>query len=48
MFPGLSAGSLRKVNAVLRSFEQEGMISKQGGRIILHQLPELESLARGS
>jgi len=44
----LSAGSLRKVNAVLRGFEQEGMISKQGGRIILHRLRELESLARGS
>ncbi len=44
----LSAGSLRKVNAVLRGFEREGLISKQGGRIILHQLRELESLARGS
>jgi len=42
----LSAGSLRKVNAVLRSFEQEGLISKQGGRIVLHQLRELEDLAR--
>ncbi len=42
----LSAGSLRKVNAVLRRFEQEGLISKQGGRIVLHQLRELEDLAR--
>jgi len=42
----LSAGSLRKVNAVPRSFEQEGFISKQGGRIVLHQVRELEDLAR--
>src|SRR5437762_1575216 len=31
----LSAGSLRKVNAVLRRFEVEGLIGKEEGRIVL-------------
>lgn len=41
----LSAGSLRKVNAVLRQFEHEGLIGKDNGRIVLHHLPALEELA---
>jgi CRP-like cAMP-binding protein len=41
----LSAGSLRKVNAVLRGFEREGLIAKEGGRIVLRQLQALEQLA---
>ncbi len=44
----LSAGSLRKVNAVLRRFEQEGLIGKDGGQIVLHQLDALEELALAS
>jgi predicted methyltransferase len=44
----LSAGSLRKVNAVLRSFEQEGLISKESGQIVLRQLDALEELALAS
>lgn len=41
----LSAGSLRKVNAVLRGFEDEGLIGKDGGRIVLRRLDALEELA---
>jgi CRP-like cAMP-binding protein len=41
----LSAGSLRKVNAVLRRFEREGLIGKEGGRIVLRELDALEELA---
>lgn len=41
----LSAGSLRKVNAVLRRFEQAGLISKDGGRIVLRRLATLEEMA---
>jgi CRP-like cAMP-binding protein len=41
----LSAGSLRKVNAVLRRFEREGLIAKEGGRIVLREPAVLEGLA---
>jgi len=41
----LSAGSLRKVNAMLRCFEAEGLIAKEGGRIVLPRLAALEELA---
>lgn len=41
----LSAGSLRKVNAVLRRFEREGLIGKDSGRIVLRELDALEELA---
>jgi CRP-like cAMP-binding protein len=41
----LSAGSLRKVNGVLRRFEQEGYLSKESGRIVLRRLAQLEELA---
>jgi CRP/FNR family cyclic AMP-dependent transcriptional regulator len=41
----LSAGSLRKVNAVLRRFEAEGLLGKENGRIVLRDLPALEELA---
>lgn len=41
----LSAGSLRKVNAVLRQFEREGLIAKEGGRLVLRELDALEELA---
>jgi CRP-like cAMP-binding protein len=44
----LSAGSLRKVNGILRRFEQKGLISKEGGRIVLHRLSALENLALAS
>ena len=44
----LSAGSLRKVNAVLRRFEVEGLIGKEEGRIVLLQLGALEELALAS
>ncbi|HYR96141.1 MAG TPA: Crp/Fnr family transcriptional regulator [Candidatus Binatus sp.] len=41
----LSAGSLRKVNAILRQFEHDGLIGKDSGRIVLHHLGALEELA---
>ena len=41
----LSAGSLRKVNAVLRQFEHAGLIGKDNGRIVLHHVRALEELA---
>jgi CRP-like cAMP-binding protein len=44
----LSAGSLRKVNAVLRRFEHHGLISKEGGRIVLRRMEALEDLALAS
>ena len=44
----LSAGSLRKVNAVLRRFEAEGLIGKEEGRIVLRQLDTLEELVLAS
>ena len=44
----LSAGSLRKVNAVLRRFEREGLIGKDQGRIVLRRLRALEELALAS
>ena len=44
----LSAGSLRKVNAVLRRFEAEGLIGKEEGRIVLRQLGTLEELVLAS
>ncbi len=44
----LSAGSVRKVNAVLRRFETAGLISKVGGRIVLRQIQALEELAIAS
>ena len=44
----LSAGSVRKVNEVLRRFEDLGLISKVGGRIVLRQLEALEELALAS
>jgi CRP/FNR family cyclic AMP-dependent transcriptional regulator len=44
----LSAGSLRKVNAVLRQFEHTGLIGKENGRIVLRDLRGLEELASAS
>jgi len=44
----LSAGSLRKVNAVLRRFEHDGLIGKDNGRIVLRRLQALEDLALAS
>jgi CRP-like cAMP-binding protein len=44
----LSAGSLRKVNAVLRRFEDDGLIGKDHGRIVLRRLRALEELAVAS
>ena len=44
----LSAGSVRKVNAVLRRFESAGLIGKEGGRIVLRHLAALEELALAS
>jgi CRP/FNR family transcriptional regulator len=44
----LSAGSLRKVNAVLRRFEDDGLIGKDNGRIVLRHLSALEELAQAS
>jgi CRP/FNR family transcriptional regulator len=44
----LAAGSVRKVNAVLRRFEMAGLISKAGGRIVLRRLDALEELALAS
>jgi CRP/FNR family cyclic AMP-dependent transcriptional regulator len=44
----LSAGSLRKVNAVLRRFEHDGLIGKDRGRLVLRSLRALEELALAS
>ncbi len=44
----LSAGSLRKVNAVLRRFEDDGLIGKDHGRLVLRSLRALEELALAS
>jgi CRP/FNR family transcriptional regulator, cyclic AMP receptor protein len=44
----LSAGSLRKVNAVLRRFEADGLIGKENGRIVLRHLAALEDVALAS
>jgi CRP-like cAMP-binding protein len=44
----LSAGSLRKVNAVLRRFEHDGLIGKENGRIVVRDLGRLEELAHVS
>jgi len=44
----LSACSLRKVNAVLRRFEDDGLIGKENGRIVLRRLHALEELALAS
>lgn len=44
----LSAGSVRKVNAVLRRFEHAGLIGKENGRLVLRQLDTLEELALAS
>ncbi len=44
----LSAGSLRKVNAVLRLFEHDGLIGKESGRIVVRDLRRLEELAHVS
>lgn len=44
----LSAGSLRKVNAVLRRFEHDGLIAKEGGHLVLQRLDVLEELALAS
>jgi len=41
----LAAGSLRKVNAVLRRFEADGLITKEEGHIVLRRLGALEELA---
>jgi CRP/FNR family cyclic AMP-dependent transcriptional regulator len=41
----LSAGSLRKVNAVLRQFAAEGLLAKENGRIVLRDLHALEEVA---
>jgi CRP-like cAMP-binding protein len=41
----LSAGSVRKVNAVLRRFEDRGLIAKESGRLVLRRLAALEELA---
>ncbi len=44
----LSAGSLRKVNAVLRRFENDGLIGKENGRLVLRRMRALEELALAS
>lgn len=44
----LSAGSVRKVNAVLRRFEHQGLLAKSGGRLVLPRLDALEALALAS
>src|SRR5262245_61111413 len=44
----LSAGSLRKVNAVLRRFERQGLLAKEGGRLVLPHVDALEALALAS
>jgi hypothetical protein len=44
----LSAGSLRKVNAVLRRFEHDGIIGKASGRIVLRRMEALQDLALAS
>jgi len=44
----LSAGSLRKVNAVLRRFEDDGLISKEQGRLVVRSIRALEELALAS
>ena len=41
----LSAGSVRKVNAVLRRFERDGLVRKEHGRIVLPDVGALEALA---
>jgi CRP-like cAMP-binding protein len=41
----LSAGSVRKVNEVLRKFTQQGLIARDGGRLILRRLDALAALA---
>jgi len=41
----LSAGSVRKVNGVLRRFTRQGLIGRDGGRLVLHRLDELAALA---
>jgi len=41
----LSAGSLRKVNAVLRRFEHQGLLAKESGHLVLPRLHDLEVLA---
>src|SRR5437763_85303 len=43
----LSAGSVRKVNAVLRRFERDGLVRKEHGRIVLPDVGALEALALG-
>lgn len=43
----LSAGSVRKVNAVLRRFERGGLVRKEHGRIVLPDVGALEALALG-
>ena len=44
----LSAGSLRKVNAVLRRFEDDGLIGKEQGRLVVRSIRALEELAVAS
>ena len=44
----LSAGSLRKVNAVLRRFERQGFIGKANGRIVVRHVDALEERALAS
>ncbi len=44
----LSAGSVRKVNAVLRRFEHQGLLTKEGGRLVFRRLEALEALALAS
>lgn len=41
----LSAGSVRKVNAVLRRFTQQGLIGRDGGRLVLRRIDALAALA---
>ena len=41
----LSAGSVRKVNAVLRRFERAGLLRKDHGRIVLPDVGALKALA---
>jgi CRP/FNR family transcriptional regulator len=41
----LSAGSVRKVNAVLRKFTRDGLIGRDGGRLILRRPDVLTELA---
>ncbi len=44
----LSAGSIRKVSAVLRQFERDGLMRREQARIVIPDLAALETLALAS